>query len=259
MIVGFLAVLAIAGLFGVANGVAGIESVMAQTVASSSSPSNSTYVLTLVITTDNTYNSSIGQQPAYYIVGPNGLESSANITVPSDQPIELVIVDYDDGSATLTVPQDANVTGVPGGIFVVSNTNVNSSQGPSGIEINESSLITQVPPSLIAHTFTVSGLLNIPVEMSSTTIANFTLTTPGTYAWSCNTECGSGPNGTAGPMNTPGWMEGSLVVLPPQSSTGQAAGTLGLNSALVIIAVIGAALIGTCLGILLSRPRKNQQ
>lgn len=222
------------------------------------SSSTSTYVLTLVITTQNTFNSSVGQQPAYYILGSNGLESSANITVPSDQPIELVIVCYDDGSATLLDPQYANVSGIPGGIYVTSNTNVNSTQGPNGILVNETSYLTQVPADLIAHTFTVAGLLSIPVEVNSTTVAYFTATAPGTYQWSCMTECGSGPDGTEGAMATPGWMTGSFVVLPVVTPSGPTTPSTS-NTGLVTVAILGTLLIGFIIGFMFRRTPNNHE
>ena len=53
---------------------------------------SSPYVLTIVITTNNIFNSTVGDQPAYYVLGPNGLESSANISIPAHRLIKLVIV-----------------------------------------------------------------------------------------------------------------------------------------------------------------------
>src|SRR5271169_1350655 len=53
------------------------------------------YVLTLIITKQNLYNSTVGDQPAFYVLGPSGLESSANIKLPAHQLIEIVITNYD--------------------------------------------------------------------------------------------------------------------------------------------------------------------
>jgi hypothetical protein len=262
LMVGVFAVVIMAVAFCVAMVAAGAGSAAALTTASDSSTTNATttYVLTLVITTQNTFNSSIGQQPAYYVLGTGGLESSANISIPSNEPIELIIMNYDDGNATLLDPQYANVTGIPGGIYVVSDAGVNSSQGLNGIAVNETSFLTDVPASLISHTFTVPGLLNIPVEVSSTTVAYFTATTPGTYQWTCMTECGAGPNGTEGAMATPGWMTGSFVVLPAQSAPGQTTVTsAGINAELTTVAILGALFIGLFIGLLYRRSTKMQK
>ena len=179
-----------------------------QTVASSP------YVLTLVITTNNIFNSTVGDQPAYYVLGPSGLESSANISVPAHRLIKLVIVNYDDGAANLTSPQYSNVSGTQNGVIsVVNNDNVNSSQGTSGININGGETVSSVSPDNIAHTFTVPQLnLNIPVPPSSVVTAYFTTNSTGTFTWFCFTQCGSGATGTEGAMSTPGWMTGSVVV-----------------------------------------------
>jgi hypothetical protein len=186
------------------------------TVTSTASGSNSSepYVLTLVITTGNFYNSTFGDQPAYYVLGPNGLQSSAQIIVPAHRTIELVIVNYDDGAANLTMPQDALVTGtVNDQMTVINNTEVNSTMISSGIQIRGSETVSNLPPDVISHTFTISTLgLNVPVGALSTEVVYFTVGSPGTYTWFCMTACGGGANGLEAAMSTPGWMTGSLVV-----------------------------------------------
>jgi len=90
---------------------------------------------------------------------------------------------------------------------------VNSSQGPSGIVITGTQTVSSLPPAEISHTFTVPQLnLNIPVAAETTVIAYFMTGGPGTYVWFCTTPCGSGPDGTAGAMASPGWMNGNIVV-----------------------------------------------
>jgi heme/copper-type cytochrome/quinol oxidase subunit 2 len=183
---------------------------------SSSTQPNSTapYALTLVITTNNIYNSTIGDQPAYYVLGPNGLQSSANISLPAHRLIKLTIICYDDGAANLTSPQYATVSGTQNNtITVINNDNVNSSQGASEIQVKGGQTISSVDPSNVAHTFTIPQLgINIPVEPSSVVTAYFTLNQTGNFSWFCQTECGAGPEGLAGAMDTPGWMTGSLTV-----------------------------------------------
>ena len=187
----------------------------ATTTATSTVTSNSTepYDLTLVITTNNIYNSSVGDQPAYYVLGANGLETAANISIPAHRLIRLVIVCYDDGPANLTGSQYATVTGTSNNeVYEVNNDNVNSSQGITGIQVTGGQNVSSVSPDNIAHTFTVPQVgLNIPIMPSSTVTAFFTLNQTGTFSWFCETQCGSGPDGTEGAMSTIGWMTGSIT------------------------------------------------
>ncbi|MHB2036294.1 MAG: cupredoxin domain-containing protein [Nitrososphaerales archaeon] len=182
--------------------------------ALTSSSSSPPYVLTLVITTNNIYNSTVGDQPTYYVLGPNGLESSSNISLPAHRLIKLVIVNYDDGAANLTSSQYANVSGTQNNVVtVVNNDNVNSSQGTSGIQVKGGETVSSVSPDNVAHTFTVPNLnLNIPVPPSSIVTAYITLNQTGTFTWFCMTICGSGADGTGGAMSTFGWMTGSMIV-----------------------------------------------
>jgi hypothetical protein len=184
------------------------------TTAQTSGSSQGPYVLTLVLTTGSTYNSTVGDQPAFFVLTPHGLESSANIVLPAGRLIELVIVNYDDGNATLESPQYANVQGtVNGTITYANNDDVNSSQGANGIVVKGGETVSSVPLSDIAHTFTIPSLgINIPVPVSSTVTAFIRIDKAGTYTWFCETTCGSGTTGLEGAMNTPGWMTGSIAV-----------------------------------------------
>jgi heme/copper-type cytochrome/quinol oxidase subunit 2 len=186
------------------------------TTVSSQAASNTTapYDLTLVITTNNVYNSTYGDQPAYYVLGADGLQSSASISLPANRLIRLVIICYDNGSALLLNPQDAAVTGTQNNVLTeVSNDNVNSSQSASGIQVSGGQTVSNVSADDVAHTFTIPQLgINIPVMPSSTVTAYFTITKTGTFSWFCETMCGFGPMGLMGAMSTPGWMEGNLVV-----------------------------------------------
>ncbi|MDG6906913.1 MAG: hypothetical protein JRN20_14135 [Nitrososphaerota archaeon] len=174
---------------------------------------NSTYSLTLVITTNNTYNATVADQPAYYVLGPNGLQSSARISLPAHQLIKLVIVNYDDGSANLTSPQYSRVSGTQNNVEnVFNNGNVNSSQGPSAINVSGGETVSNISADNIAHTFTIPQLnLNVPIPPSSIVTAYFTLSQTGTFSWFCMTLCGSGSAGDQGAMSTSGWMTGSIV------------------------------------------------
>jgi heme/copper-type cytochrome/quinol oxidase subunit 2 len=173
-----------------------------------------TYPLTLVITTENTYNSTIGTQPAYYVLTPEGLLSSANIALPANTMVKLTIICYDDGNASLASDQYAAVQGTANGTITYSNNDdVNSSQGPNGIMVSGGETVTKVSPDLIAHTFTIPNMnLNIPVPLNSTVVAYFKTGAAGTYAWYCETACGAGTSGILGAMDTPGWMTGKVTV-----------------------------------------------
>jgi plastocyanin len=198
---GFGAAVALGGVGG------GTPSTTTATTTVTNSSSNSPFVVTLVIATNSIYNVTAADQPAYFVLGPNGLQTSASISLPANRLIKLVIVNYDDGSANLTAPSYNVVSGTTdGSIFVASNDNINSSEGPSGIVVNGGQTLTTVPTDEIAHTFTVPSLnLNIPVPLSSTVVAYFTVDKAGSYLWFCETGCGDFA------MSTPGWMTGSLV------------------------------------------------
>jgi plastocyanin len=192
---------------------AGTISVTSTTSSSSASSSSSPFVLTLVLTTANPFNSTIGEQPAFYVLGPNGLESAAGISLPAHRLIKLVIVNYDEGAANLTDAKYASVSGTQNNVVtVISNANVNSSQGAAGIQVSGGQSVSSLPANDTAHTFTIPQLgLNIPIAPSSTTVAYFTINQTGTFTWFCQTECGSGAKGLLGAMSTPGWMTGNVV------------------------------------------------
>ena len=209
VLLGLLAGAGIAIGYGLATSLSSAPSARTVTVTSTAEQktnASAPYVLTLVITNGNGFNSSAGAQPAFFVLGPKGLESSAKISLPSNRLIELVIVDYDDGNATLNVPNDNVVSGTTNGtIFAASNANINASQGTAGIVLNGGKTLSSVPAALVAHTFSVPSLnLNIPIPLSSTVVAYFSISTTGTYAWFCETSCGLAA------MSTAGWMRGSV-------------------------------------------------
>lgn len=197
-----------------AGGQASTITVTSTASSSSGAGSNSSspFVLTLVVTTGNSFNSTVGEQPAYYVLGTHGLESAASIALPAHRLIKLVIICYDTGPANLTSSQYAKVSGTQNNtITVVSNANVNSSQGASGIQVNGGQTVSNMSSDAVAHTFTIPQLgINIPLAPSSTTTAYFTVNQTGTYSWFCMTICGSGPDGKGGAMSTPGWMTGAV-------------------------------------------------
>jgi heme/copper-type cytochrome/quinol oxidase subunit 2 len=214
--IGIVAAIAAAGIavgygFGTTVQVASLNTTVTSTVSASNS--SEPYVLTLVVTTENFYNATFGDQPAFYVLGPNGLQSSAHITIPAHRLIKLVIINYDDGAANLSSPQYQSVAGtVNDQMMVLNNTMINSTMTASGIQIRGGENVTTLPADEIAHTFTIPSLgINVPIGPSSTTVVYFMVNTPGTYTWFCMTACGAGADGLEGAMATPGWMTGSLV------------------------------------------------
>lgn len=178
-----------------------------------SSPTQA-YDLTIVITTNNWFNNTIGYEPAFYVLQNNQLTSSANISIPAGVPVNLTIMNYDDGPAT--VPAEyANVTGTVGNVVFIANNSVVNSTQPAGtgtsINVVAGQPVSFVNDSNIAHTFTVTlgttTVVNIPIEPSAIETATFTLPA-GLYHWHCMAACGSGASGWGGAMMTPGWMAG---------------------------------------------------
>jgi heme/copper-type cytochrome/quinol oxidase subunit 2 len=206
--VAVLALALVLGGFGagsaLGHGVGGTTTVTAtQTVINSSAP----YVLHLVITTNSIFNSTAQDQPGYFVVGPNGLESSAKIALPVNRTIELVIVNYDDGNASFTQPNINAVTGTIGNnIFIANNDNINSSESSNALILQGGQTVSSIPADAVAHTFSVPSLgLNIPVELSSTVVAYFKIAHAGDFTWFCLTACGDAA------MQTAGWMTGTLA------------------------------------------------
>jgi len=216
-VMGVLIILSVA--IGAALGTIGSQSeasvsTVTQTVSSTATNSSAPYVLTLVITTENSFNSTVGTQPAFFVLGPNGLQSSANITIPAHRLIEMVVVNFDDGNASLTAPQFANVTGtVNNTVSYFNDDEVNATEGPSGIVLGGGQTVSSVSPDYLSHTFTVPQInLNVPIALESTEVAYFQSGSPGSYTWVCQSLCGSGDDGAGGAMVTSGWMSGVLTV-----------------------------------------------
>ncbi|MCL4447603.1 MAG: hypothetical protein M0Z77_07550 [Thermoplasmatales archaeon] len=185
-----------------------------QTQGKTGASSSGSFQLILVITTNNYYNASVGDQPAFFVLQNGTLQSAANITIPANQKIEMTIIDYDDGNGSVASIY-ANVTGTLNGKeTIVNNTNVNSTNANNQIAVNGSEQVSSVPVENIAHTFTVQNgsniILNIPIEPSSVVQATFELG-PGSYTWQCEVACGSGSTGWQGAMDSPGWMTGTLT------------------------------------------------
>jgi len=228
------------------------------------SGSNSTpYMLTLLETMGNKWNSTASEsQPMFFVAGPTGLESSANISVPAHRLIELVIISYD--TPTPPPPQYSNVTGTVGGkMYLVNGTSASMSSPMSwGAEISS------VPTDQIAHTFTITSLgINIPVVGGDTEIAFLYFNQTGTFTWQCYTPCGF-PNvngGWSGAMVTPGWMTGDVTVYQAPTTTTSIATTTtapsGISFDTFAVVSLGMILVGFVAGlVVLSRfafPKKK--
>lgn len=178
------------------------------------------YSLTLVITTNNYFNSTAGDQPAYYVLQNNTLQSSANIVLPANVPIQITIRNYDDGPAP-TAQQFSSVVGtVNDDVSIYNQTLVQSSAvdptstSAAGIDITGGIVTNYVNNTTISHTFTIFSntthnvVVNIPVVPLAVEQTTFTLNQPGGYYWQCEAACGAGSSGFTGAMSTPGWMTG---------------------------------------------------
>ena len=184
--------------------------------------------LTLVLTDSNTYSVN-NSQTSYFFLDDNGsLVSSANIHVPANTKIQVTIINYDDGNDTvassyLNVQGTLPINGSQSNqMLVVRDEIVNSTATPHNKTIDVSSnqklVVSSVSSDMISHTFTVldvnkiidsstvTQVLNVPIEPSSTSSFLLTFTHSGTYHWACEVPCGDNAMGTAG------WMEGSLIV-----------------------------------------------
>jgi len=216
MIIGLIVASVLAGVGAgfVASQNGGFSGIGATVTQTNGQNSSTPYVLSMVITTGNTFNSTIGTQPAYYVLGPNGLVSAASITLPANSLIELVITNFDNGGANLSAPDYANVMGTTtGSELIYNNTAINSTEGANGMVLSGSQSVTSLPTSEITHTFTVPGLnLNLPMASDSTIVAYFKTGAAGSFVWLCESACGSGADGTQGAMITTGWMTGALNV-----------------------------------------------
>ncbi len=181
------------------------------------------YQLTLVVTTQNYFNATAGQQPAFFVLQNNTLQSSENIKLPASVPIQLTIRNYDGGAAST----DSNYSAVVGTyndqVSVYNETLIQSyaidptSTAASGIAITGGIVTTYVDNNSISHTFTIFSnathkvAVNIPILPSTVEQTTFMLSQPGGYYWQCEAGCGA-PSEFTGAMSTPGWMTGYVTV-----------------------------------------------
>lgn len=126
--------------------------------------------------------------------------SSARIVLPANRLVEVVLTSADTGSAAPPAVYD-RVQGLAG-----------------GKELVNGKPIAAVTASAVAHTFTIAGLgVNVVVPVApahgpAVVVARFRTGKAGVYSWQCMAPCGTGPSGWGGPMVTPGFMMGQVVV-----------------------------------------------
>ena len=186
--------------------------------SSSSQGTQQPYSVTLVVTINNVYSSSVGAQPAYFVLEQIGtLGSASHITFPANRQIELTIVNYDDGNDSVNAIY-TQVKGTQSGhILVASNNLMNATQSSQGISLIGAENVTSLPSDLMSHTFTIldassNMLVNIPVAPSAVVQSFLYFKSTGTYTWQCEVPCGSGVTGWSGAMDSAGWMTGSLTI-----------------------------------------------
>jgi hypothetical protein len=129
--------------------------------------------------------------------------------------------------------------------------------------------VSSVPTAQIAHTFTVQSLgINIPIVGGDTEIAFLYFNETGMFTWQCYTPCGFANvnGGWSGAMVTPGWMMGTIAVLPPASTPTQSSITVttvsGTSLETTAMVSFGMVIVGFLAGlIVLSRfafPKKKE-
>ena len=181
-------------------------------VASAGSQVQGPYHLNLVEVMDANYGNGMGAQPRYYEVVNGSLQSTANITLPSDTEIVVTITAYDMGNASVG-KQFLKPVGVVGDQVQVINGSV-----AMGDNVSQqwATNLSAFPASLVLHTFTIlqgsTTVVNIPVMPGFTEITSFYLNSTGSYAWQCEAACGTGSTGWGGPMSAAGWMMGTVFV-----------------------------------------------
>jgi hypothetical protein len=145
---------------------------------------------------------------------------STNIVLPAHALVTMTIENYDGQSPVLN-PFVSHVQGTVGNTMTVNGETVRS-----------------LDPNVISHTFTIHSIpssqqpwlyVSVPilgepddVEEASTDngfppqpeVMQFSFVTgdPGTYIWNCFDPCGWNYNGFGGPMQTRGYMSGTVVV-----------------------------------------------
>lgn len=130
---------------------------------------------------------------------------SSPMTVPANTVVTVTIRNFDLGDDTM--PANSPLLSVQG------TTN--------GVATADGRAYSALDATHVSHTFTIPQLhLNVPIpgdpvgDASNVTVT-FSFRTPaqaGTYTFQCFVPCGTGSSGFDGPMNTLGFMKGTLTV-----------------------------------------------
>ena len=175
---------------------------------SEKSSGSKTYRLVLVEPMNTAWNATVAQ-PRFFVLGNNGLESSANISLPAKTLIQLTIVSYD-GPTPGSTADEVKVTGTVGNNMYVINSTVASMSDPT---MQWGKNVSSVPIDSLAQTFSIPSLgINVPVPGGDMVTTYLYFNQTGVFNWVCLTPCGLGPNGGNGAMTQPGWMQGQVNV-----------------------------------------------
>ena len=188
------------------------------TITSARAPSGATtsqnyktskpFQLVLVEPMNTAWNATVAQ-PRFFVLGDNGLESSANISLPAKTLIQLTIVSYD-GPTPGSTADEAKVTGTVGNNMYTINSTVASMSDPS---MQWGKNVSSVPVDTLAQTFSIPSLgINVPVPGGDMVTTYLYFNETGVFTWLCLTPCGLGPSGGNGAMTAPGWMQGQINV-----------------------------------------------
>ena len=130
--------------------------------------------------------------------------SPTELTVPANSLVTLTIRNFDLGDTPL-LPAFASYSQV---------------QGTQGSATVDGRPYATLDPAKVSHTFSIPALhLNVPIPGDAapgadhlTVIFTFRTGAAGVYMWQCFDPCGQGPSGYTGPMDTMGFMMGTLTV-----------------------------------------------
>jgi hypothetical protein len=147
--------------------------------------------------------------------GPN-----TNLVLPAHALVTMTIENYD-GQSPILNQFYSNVQGTVGGVMTV---NGKTMKGLDPSVISHTFTIHSIPNSAQPWLFVSVPLLGIPDDVEAAGADNgfppkpevmqFSFVTggPGNYIWQCFDPCGWGFNGFGGPMQTRGFMSGTVTV-----------------------------------------------
>ena len=164
-----------------------------------SSPATSTLPTTVYLTIVTGAQTGKDNYPAYV---------PSSVTIPAHSKVTFVITNFDDATP-LQAALFAKVTGTVGNTMSVTPIDPANPNAPG-----QATTVSQVDPNDVGHTFTAPGLGNLNIPVPGHAQVSFTVETgaAGTFDWNCFDPCGTGPDGTSGPMVTTGYMQGTITV-----------------------------------------------